>query len=78
MSNSEQQKQDLSRQIIGKILSDQAFREQLSIDPRAALQSGGFLDTYNELYGESDAEVSGYAAVAPVAGSDYCCITAIY
>lgn len=74
MSNNEQQKQDLSRQIIDKIVKDAAFREQLSSNPQAALQNSGFWDTYMALYGDSDAEVSGYAAVT----SDYCCITVIY
>jgi hypothetical protein len=79
MSNSEQKKQDLSRQIIGKIVNDPAFREQLTADPKGALQGSDFWETYIELYGDADVEVSGYEAVAPVSSfSDYCCITAIY
>jgi hypothetical protein len=74
MSN-EEQKQNLSRQIISKIVNDAAFREQLSTDPQGALKSGGFWESYSSLYSDSDAEVSGYLAPA---GSDYCCITVIY
>ncbi|HET8840178.1 MAG TPA: hypothetical protein VFN35_01865 [Ktedonobacteraceae bacterium] len=77
MSDNVQKKQDLSRQIINKIVNDPAFREQLTADPKGALVNGGFWESYIELYGSSDAEVSGYSA-DPVAGSDYCCITGIY
>jgi hypothetical protein len=74
MSN-EEQKQDLSRQVINKIVNDAAFREQLSTDPQGALKNAGFWESYTALYSNSDAEVSGYLA-SP--GSDYCCITGIY
>lgn len=74
MSNNEQKKQDLSRQIIHKIVNDPAFREQLSTDPRGALMSSDFWPEYAELYGQGDAEVSGYME----SFSEYCCITGIY
>jgi len=73
-SSVEQRKQDLSRQIIHKIVNDATFREQLSIDPQAALHGSGFWDTYVELYADTESEVSGYKATF----SDYCCITGIY
>jgi hypothetical protein len=75
MSTNEQGKQDLSRQIINKIVTDPAFREELTANPKAALQNGGFWESYTELYGaEAEGEVSGYE----LSFSDYCCITAIY
>lgn len=73
MSNNEQQKQDLSRQIINKIVSDVSFREQLSSDPLGALKDGGFWESYTALYGDPNAEVSGY-----MSASTQCCITVIY
>jgi hypothetical protein len=78
MSTNEQKKQDLSRQIIGKIVNDPAFREQLTADPKAALQNGGFWESYLALYGEAEVEVSGYEAAPVSSFSEYCCITAIY
>lgn len=80
MNDVEQKKQDLSRQIINKIVDDPAFREQLTADPKEALVNGGFWETYTELYVNADAEVSGYST-APEGGdsfSAYCCITVIY
>ena len=74
MSELDQQKQDLSRQIINKIVNDPAFREQLSSDPRGALVSAGFWDAYTQLYADPNAEVSGYMA----SFSEYCCITVAY
>jgi hypothetical protein len=74
MSDNEQKKQDLSRQVINKIVNDPVFREQLSTNPKEALMNSGFWDSYVELYGDTEAEVSGYVA----SFSDYCCITVLY
>jgi hypothetical protein len=78
MSTNEQQKQDLSRQIINKIVNDSTFREELTANPKLALQHGGFWESYTALYGEAEVEVSGYEAAPVSSFSEYCCITAIY
>ena len=74
MSDSDQKKQELSRQIIDRIVNDSTFREQLSADPKGALVEAGFWESYTELY--TDAEVSGYSVAEE--GSDYCCVTVLY
>jgi hypothetical protein len=65
-SDLEQKREELTRRILDKVVSDPQFREAIVANPQTAISNSDFAQEIKELVNSASADVSGYAAATPL------------